>query len=171
MKKVLIIGCGGSGKSTLARKLGELTELPVYHLDALYWNPGWVPTPRDEWDAMQRDLIQGETWIMDGNYGKTLDIRVEEADTIIFLDMPRWTTLYRVFKRRIQYHKRTRPDMSDGCPEKLDLEFIKWIWDFRKDKRPAIIQKLRSLSDKKNIIILRTPKDVSEFIGRVRENM
>ena len=85
MRKIIIIGSGGSGKSTLARKLGEMTRIPVFHLDALYWKPGWVPTPREEWNARVKALVNQDQWIIDGNYGGTLNIRMTEADTIIFL--------------------------------------------------------------------------------------
>lgn len=122
MKKIALIGSGGSGKSTLARKLGDVTQLPVYHLDALHWKPRWIPTPEDEWHQFQQELTQKDEWIIDGNYGRTLDIRLAEADTIIFFDLSRWITTYRIIKRRIQYHGKTRPGLTEGCPEQLDLQ-------------------------------------------------
>jgi adenylate kinase family enzyme len=166
--KIMLIGSGGAGKSTLAIMLGDLADIPVYHLDALYWKPGWLPTPREEWDEVVRQLVKKDRWIIDGDYGRTLDIRMSEADTIIFLDFPRWITLYRVIKRRIRYHNRTRPDMHDGCPEKLDSEFMSWIWNYRKDKRPRIMQKIETLADKKKVIIIRTPNEVRQFIKKVK---
>ncbi|MEM6646980.1 MAG: hypothetical protein AAF730_12090 [Bacteroidota bacterium] len=85
MRRVIIIGSGGSGKSTLAKRLGEQLSLPVIHLDAHYWNPGWVETPPDAWAAKVDTLIKGEAWVMDGNYGGTMDARIARADTVIFL--------------------------------------------------------------------------------------
>lgn len=87
MQKVMLIGAGGSGKSTLARTLGGLTNIPVYHLDVLHWKPDWTPTPNDEWDQIQNNLVKNDRWIIDGNYGRTIDIRMAEADTVIFLDL------------------------------------------------------------------------------------
>jgi len=96
MKKIMLIGSGGSGKSTLSKKIGEILNVPVYHLDQIFWKPGWGPTPEKEWDNLLRELVKKEKWIIDGNYSKTLDIRLKEADTVIFLDMPRYLTIYRI---------------------------------------------------------------------------
>lgn len=159
MKKIVVIGSGGSGKSTLARQLGEITKLPVYHLDALFWKPGWTPMARDEWEQLQRELVRKSEWIIDGNYGSTLDIRMEAADTIIFFDLSRWVTTYRVLKRRVMYHGKTRPDLTEGCPEQLDFEFIKWVWNFSREKRPAILEKLEKYSGSKRVLILRKKSD------------
>lgn len=170
MKKIVVIGSGGSGKSTLARIIGDITKLPVYHLDALYWRAGWNATPNEEWNAVQRELIKLDEWIIDGNYGRTLDIRMEAADTIVFFDLSRWLTTYRVIKRRVMYHGRSRPDLTEGCPEKLDMEFVKWVWNFRRDKRPAIIDKLKHYSNtKKKIIILKTNSDVRRFTIQLKK--
>lgn len=169
MKRVMIIGSGGSGKSTLARKLGEITRLPVYHLDSLNWKPSWVPTPNDQWDELQKELVKEKEWIIDGNYGRTIDIRMSEADTIIFFDLPRFITIYRIIKRRIQYHRKTRPDLNEGCPERLSFDFIKWIWNFKKDKRPGIIKKLETYSKTKNIIILKTRSEVKTLIEQLKK--
>lgn len=166
MKRIMIIGSGGAGKSTLARQLGEALQLPVHHLDAYYWKPGWTPTPNEEWDLFQENLVQEERWIIDGNYGRTLDIRMKRADVIILLDFSRWITVYRVIKRRIMYHGKTRPDLNEECPESLDFEFIKWVWNFRKTRIPGIIGKLRKYSDKK-IIVLKSPKEVRFLLDQV----
>jgi adenylate kinase family enzyme len=168
MKKIAIVGCGGSGKSTLARKLGEVTGLPVYHLDALYWKPGWVATPNEEWDRLQTELIGTEKWIIDGNYGRTLDIRLEAADTIVFFDLSRWVTMYRLIKRRFMYHRKTRPDLTEGCPERLDLKFVKWVWNFNRDKRPAMMEKLQSYAATKQIIILKKWSDAELLVERLK---
>jgi adenylate kinase family enzyme len=163
MKKIIILGSGGSGKSTFSRKLGETIKLPVYHLDAYFWRPGWIPTPNDEWDDFQKELIQKDEWIIDGNYGRTVEIRIKAADTIIYFDLSRWITTYRVIKRRIMYHGRTRPDLTEGCPEQLDWEFIKWVWNFKKNKRPGIIAKLNNYKDDKKVIIVRNPLEVKYY--------
>lgn len=167
MKRIMIIGSGGAGKSTLARQLGEILQLPVYHLDLYYWKPGWNPTPNDEWGLFQENLVNEERWIIDGNYGRTFDIRMKRAHVIILLDLSRWITVYRVIKRRIMYHGKTRPDLNEDCPESLDFEFIKWVWNFRKTRIPGIIQKLNIYKDKK-IIILKSPKEARVFLDQVK---
>lgn len=167
MKRIMIIGSGGAGKSTLAKQLGEEFDLPVYHLDAYYWKPGWKPTSAEEWSSFQETLVQKESWIIDGNYGKTLDARLERAEVIILLDFSRWITVYRVLKRRIMYHGKTRPDLNKDCPESLDLEFMKWIWTFRKTRIPGIMEKLRKHEEKK-IIILKSPREVRKIVGLIK---
>lgn len=164
MKRVAIIGSGGVGKTTLARTLGAKTEIPVVHLDRLYWSAGWVPTPRETWLERQRAALEQESWIIDGNYGSTLDLRLEAADTVIFLDMPRRRCLWRVFKRRLAYANRTRPDMSEGNPERLMGEFLRYIWSYPRTRRPAILQKLVGLRDTR-VVHLRSDADVVRFLG------
>ena len=171
MKRIMLIGPGGSGKSTLANELGKVLKLPVYHLDALHWKPRWVPTPDDEWDELQKKLITEEEWIIDGNYGRTIDIRLSKADTIIFFDFPRWIPIYRVIKRRIMYHGKTRPDLTDGCPERISLDFLIWIWNYKRDKRPNILDKFEKVADEKTLVILRRPLDVIRLIERIKNGV
>ncbi|MFB5249018.1 DNA topology modulation protein [Bacillus mycoides] len=168
MKKIILIGSGGSGKSTLAKQLGNKLKIQVYHLDALFWKPNWVGVPREEQITVQNNLIQDEKWIIDGNYGGTMDIRLNAADTIIFLDIHRTICVYRAFKRIVQYRNKTRPDMGTGCEERFDLQFFKWIWEYPKTKRPAIVKRLDQLNKDKRVIILKTPSEVQRFLKEVR---
>ncbi|MES1043780.1 DNA topology modulation protein [Heyndrickxia oleronia] len=167
MKKIVLIGSGGSGKSTLARQLGEKLKIRIYHLDSLFWKPNWVGVPKDEQIKVQSEVVKKEKWIIDGNYGGTMDIRLNAADTIIFLDIPRTTCVFRAFKRVLQYRNKTRPDMGEGCKERFSFEFFKWIWDYPKTKKPEILEKLQELSKEKAIIILKSPKDVEKFLEKV----
>ncbi|OFD46734.1 topology modulation protein [Bacillus mycoides] len=168
MKKIILIGSGGSGKSTLAKQLGNKLKIQVYHLDALFWKPNWVGVPREEQRTVQHDLIKEEKWIIDGNYGGTMDIRINAADTIIFLDIHRTICVYRAFKRIVQYRNKTRPDMGAGCEERFDLQFFKWIWEYPKTKRPAILKRLDQLNKDKRVIILKTPNEVQRFLKEVQ---
>lgn len=164
MKKVILIGSGGSGKSTLARQIGTKLNLNIYHLDALFWKPNWEGVPRSEQIAVQKDLVKKKEWIIDGNYGGTLDIRLHAAETIIFLDIPRTICVYRAFKRMVKFRKKTRPDMGAGCEERIDFGFLKWIWNYPKKQRPEIMKKLAGLSKEKQVVILRSPKQVQRFV-------
>jgi hypothetical protein len=83
LRRVAIVGCGGSGKSTVARELGRRTGLPVVHLDPLFWSSDWQPCPPEEWEAIQRRLVAEEGWIIDGNYGGTMELRLAAADTVV----------------------------------------------------------------------------------------
>ena len=158
MERIALIGSGGSGKSVLARELGTILDISVIHLDSLFWKPGWMETPRDEWTKIQEDLVQRETWIIDGNYGGTIDIRLAASDTIIFLDLPRTICLWRVIKPWLQYIGRPRPDMAPGCPEKVDWEFVKWIWSYTNARRPLILERIDQYRDGRTIIQLRKPE-------------
>ena len=169
MKRIAIIGSSGAGKSTLARQLSTLLALPVVHLDTLFWQPGWIQTPPDEWYVVQKQLIQQETWIMDGNYRSSLDIRFSVADTIIFLDFPMPLCMYRALKRRFQYAGKTRPDMNVGCPERIDWGHIKWIWNYPKDGRVSAVQKIQQYSEGRTIIILRNPRQVKRFLQKIKK--
>lgn len=165
MEKIIIIGCGGAGKSTLARKLGEVLNIKVYHLDALYWKPGWVMTEIDEWKTLIKHMIEKETWILDGNYSSTMDMRAQAADSIIFLDYSASRCLYGVVKRRIMYHSRTRPDMNEGCPERLDWEFIKWVAQYKRKKAPGILSKLEEFKFQgKKIYHLKNSRETEAFL-------
>ncbi|PGO23540.1 topology modulation protein [Bacillus cereus] len=168
MKKIILIGSGGSGKSTLAKQLGNKLNIKVHHLDALFWKPNWEGVPKEEQRTVQNELVKGEKWIIDGNYGGTMAIRINAADTIIFLDIHRTICVYRAFKRIVQYRNKTRPDMGTGCEERFDLQFFKWIWEYSKSKRPAIITRLDQLKKDKRVIILKTPSEVQRFLKEVR---
>lgn len=111
MKKIILIGSGGAGKSTLASKLGKKLNIEVFHLDQLFWKPNWEMTDREYQIEIQNDLIMKPTWIIDGNYGGTLDLRIKSADTIIFLDRNRFICIYQVLKRVKKYNGSSRPDM------------------------------------------------------------
>jgi adenylate kinase family enzyme len=168
MKKIMLIGSSGAGKSTLARQLGAILDIEVIHLDTLFWHPGWIETPRPAWSALQQHLVERERWIIDGNYSGTMNLRLQAADTIILLDLPRRVCLWRVVKRRIMYAGRSRPDMAAGCPERLTRQFLGWIWRYPYDRRPQILRTLAELADKKRVIRLRSSADVARFLDEVR---
>lgn len=154
-ERLLILGCGGSGKSTFSRRLSDATGLDLYHLDSLYWKPNWNHTPADEWEATVRELIAKDSWIIDGSYFGTLDLRLEHADAVIFFDLPRLVCIWRVFKRRLQNLRGTnRPGMPEGCPERIYFSFLKWVWRYRKTHRPQVAEKLRRFSEKGKVFIV-----------------
>lgn len=170
MKRVAIIGSGGAGKTTLAHALGEKTGLPVVHLDRLYWNAGWVETPYEKWLGRQNSFLAQDCWIVDGNYGSTMDVRLAAADTVIFLDLPRLRCLWRIFKRRLKYHNRSRPDMTEDCPERLTGEFLRFVWTYPETRRPVILDKLRGLEGKQ-VIRLQSVREVEIFLARLPERV
>ena len=139
--KIAILGHAGSGKSTLARQLGDKYGLPVLHFDSIHFLPGWVETDRPYKREKVTEFLDAnpEGWVMDGNYFKICaERRFEEADRILYLDFPRYICLPRVYKRLFTYRGKTRPDMAEGCNEKVDWAFLKWVlWEGRSPKKRA----------------------------------
>ena len=168
MERIIIIGCGGAGKSTLARKLGEVLDLPVVHLDKLFWKPGWVETTAEEFDALLAQELAKDQWIMDGNFNRTMPERMKRCDTIIYLDFSRFACLMGVLKRIITTYGKLRPDMGEGCPERIDLEFLKWVWNFNKNKRESYY-KLLNEAENVETIVLKNRRAVKLFLKSLKQ--
>src|SRR2546423_9077146 len=114
MRKIMLSGAGGSGKSVMATRIAAQTGLPLIHLDALFWKPGWIETPREKWRRIVEELVRGDAWVMDGNYGGTLDLRLAACDTVLFLDFPPIVCLWRVLKRRGPLPQKNSPAGRPG---------------------------------------------------------
>lgn len=168
MERVLVIGSGGAGKSTFARSLGAATGLPVVHLDANFWRPGWDPTPAVEWAERVSVLLQPRRWIMDGNFGGTLELRLAACDTVVLLDMPRIICLRRALRRWWQYRQESRPDMTPGCAERIDFGFLRWIWRYPTASLPKVLDKLSRLPAGVHVVRLQSPQEVDEFLDNAR---
>jgi len=167
MKRVLVIGCCGAGKSTFSRKLQNLTGLDVIHLDQEYWHPDWVETEKVLWESKVEALTQRESWIIDGNYYGTLDVRLKRADTVFFLDIPTLKCLWRVTKRVWKYHGLERPDMPPGCKERFDLEFFHYVATFNLRNRKETYDKLEKFKKEKEIIILKNDDQSEQFLANL----
>jgi len=162
MERVLVIGSPGAGKSTLATAIARRAGLPLIHLDRHHWRSGWVEADKAEWAIEVAALIAGERWVMDGNYGGTLVARLARADTAIWLDYPVWLCIWRVFRRAIQYRGRTRPDMAEGCPERLNREFLVYTARFPWTGRKRILAKLPAFTGR--LIHLRRPSEAARLL-------
>jgi adenylate kinase family enzyme len=165
MRRILVIGSGGAGKSTFSAKLGLKVGLPVLHLDAHFWSAGWIEPDKAEWRQTVERLTAQENWIMDGNYGGTLDIRLAACDTIIFLDRPRYLCLWRILWRSLLFHGRTRPDMAAECAERLNWEFIRYVWNYPVARRQQILARLAGLNDEKDVFVLQSDSQVNAFLA------
>ena len=150
MKRVVIIGRGASGKSTLASRLGDITGLPVIEVDKVFWRPGLIATPRDQWVVMQEKLVVGDRWIMDGDLGPydAVEVRLRAADTIIFLDFSLVRCAWRAIRR-----SRERAD------------FWSWLLSYRYKSRPILRAAIANHAPNAALQVFRGPKAVSRFVA------
>ena len=158
MKRIMIIGCPGSGKSTFARGLAEKTGLPLFYLDMMYWNPDRTTKPKEEFRAALRETVTLDEWIIDGNYGSTLEIRMEACDTVIFLDFPVEVCISGVEERR----GKPRADMP-WVETEPDLEFIDFIRKYNSESRPKVVELLEKYKEK-NIIVFRSRAESDDYL-------
>lgn len=157
MERILILGCCGSGKTTLGRALAERLGLPLVPLDALYWRDGWQSVPEETFDALLTAELIKPRWILDGNYQRTMPLRLAHCDTVIYLDYPRIVCLYGVLRRVCTGYGKSRPDMGGNCPERLDLSFLWYVLRFNGRFR------------KRTYALLTAHPDVQTFVFKSRK--
>lgn len=167
MERVLVIGSPGAGKSTLAAEIARIADLPLIHLDQLHWSAGWVEADKDEFEAKVREAIAGPRWVIDGNYGGTLPLRLTRADTVIDLDLPRWQCVLGIVRRAISHRGRTRSDMAPGCPERLDWEFVAYTFHFPSGGRRRLEETMRGFNGRR--IKLRSRREVQAYLDRLSD--
>jgi adenylate kinase family enzyme len=165
MQRVAVVGSGGAGKTTFSRQLGEALGLPVIHLDHHFWKPGWTETPKDEWRRAQAEMVTDDRWVIDGNYGGTLEVRFPRADTIVVLDYPRVTCLGRALRRSLLGFG--RDTQAPGCPERVDLGFYRWIWDYPTQGRARMTAKLREHGTHADWVWLTSPAQARRWLSAV----
>ena len=169
LQKILVIGCCGAGKSTFSKKVQSILNLEIIHLDQYYHKPNWEETEQDEWEKIVNSLVQKPSWIMDGNYASSFDIRFKYADTIIYLDYPTILCIWRVIIRIFKYHGVTRSDMANGCKEQFDLEFLQYVLTFNSKFRKVIKQKLNLVKEEKKGCVFKTDKQADKFLAQISE--
>ena len=156
-RRVLVVGMAGSGKSTFSRRLGAKTGLPVIHLDLHFWKPGWVAPSEDEWRDIQRALLSGDKWIVDGNYHETLELRLALADTVVFMDTPWFVCARRALLRGVR-----RPvgfEAPQGCVDSA--------WRRLRDEwrlAAIIVRKRRSESLRERRVISRYGQHATRYV-------
>ena len=164
MNRVIIIGPSGAGKSEMSRKLQEILNLPLYHLDNIFWKEDRTHITREEFDGKLNELLSKDKWIIDGDYSRTYEIRIEKADTIIFLDYPLDTCLQGI-ESRIGKPRTDIPWKEDI----FDPEFKQWIIDWFKNTRPRVLSLLEKYKSVKRVVILSSRKEGEEFINSLQQ--
>jgi len=166
MQKVIVIGCPGSGKSTFSRALHNITGVSLYHLDMLYWNADRTTVSKEVFRARLAEIIAKDSWIIDGNYGSTMELRLQACDTVFFLDYPLEVCLEGVLSRR----GKERTDMPwMEAPDEVDKEFIEFIKNYNSENRPEVVALLEKYIDKE-IIIFKSRSEADNFLRELEEN-
>lgn len=162
-QKIVVLGYSGSGKSTLASRLAEEKHIPIMYLDSVHWLPGWQERPNEEMKKLVSQFLDNETsWVIDGTYsGILFERRLRESDCIIVLNTNRFTCLWHNLKRLLRYHNTTRPDLTQGCDEKIDAEFLWWLlWKGRSARKRLLFRNVATeYSDK--CITVRNSKTIA----------
>ena len=159
MKKIIVIGCPGSGKSTISRALHNKTGIPLYHLDMMYWNADKTTVEKSVFLERLSVVLEKDEWIIDGNYGSTMELRMAVCDTVIFLDYPLDVCLDGIKERR----GKPRSDMP-WIETEEDAEFIEFIKNYNEQQKPKVLELLKKYSDK-NIIILGSREQADAFLN------
>lgn len=137
-RRILVVGCSGGGKSTLSQKLASRFDLHYVSMDReIFWLPGWQMRPRQEQRQLLAAIVAKDRWVMDGNNPSSFDMRLPRSDIVIWVRMPRWLCLWGAVSRAVKGYGRTRPEMARGCPERLDIEFLRYIWNFEQRQTPV----------------------------------
>ena len=165
MQRIVIVGSGGSGKSTLAQQMGGVLGLPIFYLDRLLWKPGWVRLSPPEQEAVVAEAVSGPRWVVEGDHIRTQPVRFAAADTIIFLDFPRWVCFWRTVRRFILNCGRSRLGMAEGCPERLNGTLLKWVWRYPLDNRAEVVRNIERYALGRQVVVLHSPKEVKRFLA------
>lgn len=165
--RILVVGCSGSGKSTLAIELAGRLRLRHISMDReFFWLPGWVLRDRAEITRLIGEAVAGDLWIMDGTNPRTMPIRLPRTELVIWMRPPRWCSLMGVYGRVLRSYGKVRPDMADGCPERLpDRQFLRYIWNFEKEDAPEIEEMIELHAPHVPILQLKSYKEAARLLA------
>ena len=165
MRRIIVVGGQGSGKTRLSLALGHKLDLPVIHLDVLYWRPGWKPSGKAEFRARVAEAIAGDRWIVDGSFsGLAMDLTIARADLFVSIERPRWLRMWRVLMRSIFERDQARPDLPEGCPEILDWALAKEAWNYDSVRTPRIEAERLEYGPTVPVVRLRSDREIAAFV-------
>lgn len=170
MERVLIIGNAGSGKTTFSRQLSQAQELPLVHLDRLYWRGSWEHLPPDEFDALLQTELEKPRWIIDGNFNRTLSHRLQYCDTVFFFDLPALTCLAGITKRILTSYGKVREDMGGDCREHFDkqkLSLYRNVLTFNKQHRKDYYRLLAKAGNV-NVTVFKNRRQAKAFLKKLQ---
>ena len=166
MERILIIGNAGSGKTTFSRKLAQQLNLPLVHLDQIYWCGEWEHLSREEFDSVLQKELENPRWIIDGNFNRTLPLRLKYCDTVFFFDLPTITCLWGITKRVFTNYGHAREDMGGNCKEYFDAQKIplyRNVLHFNKEHHKHY-HRMLSQADKVNVVVFRSRRQANKFL-------
>lgn len=165
-RRILVIGPPGSGKTWFSTALSRAIHVPVYHLDRVYWKPGWVRAGMEEVREGLERLLAREEWILDGNYHDTLARRADASDMVVLLDVPRPRCILNVLVRIVRKRRAVRDDIPENSPERLDLSFLRWIWTYDREIKPVTGRLLADARRTRRVVVLRNRSEMRDFLSR-----
>jgi len=164
VRRVVVLGRSGAGKTTLALRIGAALRVPVIHLDGLFWNDDWTRVNPEVFDTRQAAAAAADAWVIDGNYASTAGFRqrLARAECIVIVDAPAHVCLWRVLRRRAQWHGATRPDV--GAPERIDVRFLDWVvrWGRR---HPGFVARVRDAAAGTPVRVVRSARDADALLA------
>jgi adenylate kinase family enzyme len=170
MRRVLVMGCSGVGKTTFGRALAEKLAVPFVSLDRLFWQPGWREPKMEDFTARVVLEAAKPAWVIDGNYLRygAGELRRARADTIVWLDLPRWRCLAGVLRRTATTYGVVRPEMAPGCPERLDWAFLRYVWTYHTVQRPKLAAYLAAPRANQRLLIFTRRAQAAGFLAGAR---
>jgi adenylate kinase family enzyme len=166
MERIVVIGCGGSGKTYLATQVAAILDLPLTHLDGIYYDADWRELDQQEFAERQRTLVGKPRWLIEGNSASTLPIRVTAADTVIFLDLPALTCLLGILQRRRRYRGGQHAD--DGVFDRITASFVRYIWHYRRTMRPKVEHLIAEHAGHARVVTLTSRRQSARFVRALR---
>ncbi len=168
-RRIMVVGCSGGGKSTLSQKLARTFGLRYISMDKeIFWLPGWQMRSRPEQRQIIASIISDETWLMDGSNPSSFDMRLPRTHIVLWVRMPRWICLWGAVSRTVKGYGKARPEMAEGCPERLDLDFLKYIWNFEKRHAPIFEQNFGVHGPQVPVFQIKSRKQTRQLLDLLR---